>query len=169
MIRRRAFVLALATLLGGTLAHGPACDAWAQDGGGGGGKSKKEPVAEKTAEEKELEAIGKEFKDKDVDALIARIPEKVGKEEKEGRVRLHLGRKNATYARTQAKNIIEDWLADRTITRVTLESTKDLVGTFILKFRPRGEEDEVERTLLIRIAGNEEDGFVLKELEVQAQ
>lgn len=169
MIRRRAFVLAVLTLLGGALSHGPASRVWAQDARGDNGGKRKERTEEKTAEEKELEAIGKEFKDKDVDALIARVPEKVGKEKKEGRIRLLLGDDDGTFGRTQAKGIIEDWLADREITRVKLKSTKDLVGTFVLKFRPRKKNKEVERTLVIRIAGSEEDGFVLKDLEVQAQ
>jgi hypothetical protein len=171
VIRRRTFVLTALALCGGwfvAAAHPPS--AAAQDEGRRKRDKKEEEAEEKTPEEKELEAIGKEFKAKDVDALIARVPRK-NKKGKEGRVRLRLGREDGTYKRTQAKGVIEKWLESRTITSVELESTKDLVGTFTLKFRRRGEEPEVERTLVVRIArhDDDEDKFVLKELGVHQQ
>jgi len=125
-----------------------------------------EEPAEKTAEEKELEAIGADFEDEDVDALIARIPEDVG-DGKEGKVRLKLGKDDGTFKRTQATKILEGWLESRTITRVKVKSTKDLVGTFDLKWRRRTKETEVEATLVVRIAKVDDGGFVLELLEVQ--
>ena len=96
------------------------------------------------------------------------MPADVG-DGKEGKVRLRLGDEDGTFGRTQAREILEKWLEARTITRVRLKSTKDLVGTFTLKFRVRGKEKEFERTLVARIARAEGDAFVLKELEVQRQ
>ena len=133
-----------------------------------GSKDGKDGEKEQTPEEKELRALGGEFARKDVAALIRRVPADVG-DGKEGKVRLRLGDEDGTFGRTQAREILEKWLEARTITRVRLKSTKDLVGTFTLKFRVRGKEKEFERTLVARIARAEGDAFVLKELEVQRQ
>ncbi len=174
MIPRRTVLILLGTLLGGALTAatppGVVCAQDARERDEGRRKREKSKEEEKTPEEKELAAIGKDFKDKDVEALIARVPEKAGKG-KEGKLRLRLGKDDGTFKRTQAQTIIERWLESRTITRVKLKSTKDLVGTFVLKYRRRGKETELERTLLVRIAEGEGEGagFVLKELEVQAQ
>lgn len=166
MIRRRTAAALVALLAALALSTAHVVPASAQDGGNG--KREKKEEREKTAEEKELEKIGKEFAAGDVDALIARIPEKNDKG-KEGKVKLNVGDSDGRFNRTQARGILDKWFADRVITKVELKSTKDLVGTFTLKFRPRGEGGERERTLVIHIARDGDDGFVLKEIEVQVQ
>ncbi len=131
----------------------------AQDGGGasldGGRKERK-----KSAEELYLEAVGKEFKAKDTSALVERIPEK-------GKAQLQLGGKDDSYSRTQAKAILDDWFENRSITTCKLKSTKDLVGEFELKFRRKGKDEEVERTLQVTLKRKADDTFVLKALVVQ--
>ncbi len=156
-IARAALVVVLATSLsGGAVALAPLPTVLAQDGDGGDDeKKKKEP----TAEEKELVAIGKEFAAKDADALIARVPEK-------GKLRLILGGSTDRCSREQAKNILVEWFAKRTITKVKLKSSSGNVGEFTAKWRREGKEPEIVKILILKIA-KVDDVFVLKSIEVQ--
>jgi hypothetical protein len=159
----------LPLLLGATLlVVGAQPSALAQDGRK---KKPQEPAAtadpeppEKTAEQKELEAIGKDFKDKDVSALIARI-------EKDGKIRLALGQHDDTFTSEHAKTVLDDWLASRKISEVKLKESKDttaLSGMFTLKYRRRGKATTVVKDLEVRIK-RDDSKFTLVALKVMSR
>jgi len=149
----------------------PAPFAHAQDGkkknkGGGAEAAQEEEKAppEKTAEQKELEAIGAEFKAMDADALMARVPEK-------GKIRLALGPNDRTFNHSHAKTVIEGWFESRTIVKVKLKPSKDtktLTGTFTLKYRRLKKPKPVVKDLVIRIKRKDTE-FILHSIRVQSQ
>ena len=168
LFARRVIVTALLVI-----ALGPACDssAFALDGkkkqkkGGAAAAAKEEP-AKKTAEQKTLNAIGKEFASKDVDKLLARVPKK-------GKIVLALGRHDDRFRLSHARAHLDEWFESRTITEVKLKPSKDakaLLATFTLKFRPRKKPKGVVRDLEIRIKPKDKgEGFILTSIKVLSQ
>jgi len=132
------------------------------DGAAQADEEKKPP--EKTAEQKELEAIGAEFKAGDADALIARVPKK-------GKLRLELGSDNDLFSRSPAKRLLNAWFEKRKITQVKLKESKDdkaLTGAFTLKFRKLEQRKGVLKDLTIRIK-RKGTKFILHSIRVTSQ
>lgn len=152
-VRRRAGVLAgghlvLALALAALLAAPPAV---AQDGGKKGGDAQPAPAPpkEKSEEEKDLEAVGAEWKAGNVGALAARFPAK-------RRVSLRLPDSDAgEYRAQQAKSVLEDYFSGRSFSRVELKSCRESTGTFEIEYQRSADRKKVKAELLV-VLGVEE-------------
>ncbi len=169
LVARLVVVTALLVVVLGPVSN---FSAYALDGkkkqkkGGAAAAAAKEEPARKTAQQKALKAIGKEFASKDVDKLLARVPKK-------GKIVLALGRHDDRFRLSHARAHLDEWFESRTITEVKLKPSKDakaLLGTFTLKFRPRKKPKGVVRDLEIRIKPKDKgEGFILTSIKVLSQ
>ncbi len=139
-------VAALAAFLAAGIPTGLAQDGGGKGKGGGEGKA---GAPRKTEEEKDLEAVGAEWKAGDARTLAARLPEK-------RRVSLRLpGAEAGDYRAGQAKSVLEAYFSGRAFSRVELKSCREGTGTFEIEYVRAADRKKVKAELLVVLGAEE--------------